>query len=171
MRTAHTPKQLEERRLKALAMLQDGLSTKSIAGQLKVTERSVRRWKVAISQGDRAALAPRHNTGRAKKMTEEQWLSLRMILNAGPEKLGFEAKAWTCALVRNAIMRHLSITYHIDHVRRLLREAGWRTMAKSRMHNGKPAIHWEWQKEEWPLKKSRKFRLQRTLFKQEWTRP
>ena len=47
MRSMGSPRELEQRRYRALALLQKGLSPVEVAQRLGVDRRSVRRWKSA----------------------------------------------------------------------------------------------------------------------------
>ena len=57
MRPSGTPHELEERRLRAVRLLDEGFSPVEVARQVGVDRRSVRRWKAAARKGGASAVA------------------------------------------------------------------------------------------------------------------
>jgi transposase len=50
---------------------------------------------------------------------------LEAALLRGAAASGFESELWTCPRVAHVIRRRFGISYHVDHIGRLLRSLGW----------------------------------------------
>ena len=57
-------------------------------------------------------------------MTEEQKRLIPDFLWHGPEAYGFRGEVWTCPRVVEVLAREFGVTYHRDHVSRILKEMG-----------------------------------------------
>lgn len=44
---------------------------------------------------------------------------------AGPQAAGFETEFWTCARVAQVVEREFGVSYHPDHMDRILRDLGF----------------------------------------------
>jgi transposase len=125
MRPSGSPEALEQRRLRALALLKGGLMPVEVAQQLGVDRRSVRRWKSAARRKGEAALAAKPAPGRPAKLDAAGRRRLERWLLKGAQAAGYESDLWTCPRVRELIQRQLHVEYHVGHVPRLLRAMGW----------------------------------------------
>jgi len=134
MRPTGSPQELERRRLRALAMLKDGLLPHEVAQRLGVDRRSVRRWKAAARVGGgREALRARPAPGRPTKLNERQRRRLEKLLLKGPLAAGFPTDLWTCPRVAELIEHSFAVAYHVDHVGRLLHDLGWSPQKPTRL--------------------------------------
>lgn len=81
-----------------------GERTAVIAKDLRVSERSVERWRRAWREGGRDALA---SAGPPKlpKLSDEQFAELEQELAVGPAVHGWEDQRWTLARIRVLIAR------------------------------------------------------------------
>jgi putative transposase len=80
-----TPKQMEERRVAAAALLRQGrLSQADIARQLGVSRASVSRWATTLAQEGPRGLAPRARTGRPPRLDPRDWIRLGRLLDRVP---------------------------------------------------------------------------------------
>lgn len=152
MRPAGSPQELERRRLRALAMLREGLLPHEVAQRLGVDRRSVRRWKAAArGGGGREALRARPVPGRPTKLDERQRRRLEKLLLKGPLAAGFETDLWTCPRVAELIERNFAVAYHVDHVGRLLHELGWSPQKPTRLaiERDEEGIR-RWMHADWP---------------------
>ena len=151
--------QLEERRLKAIEMLRgdEGLTQAEVARRLGVTRGAVGQWVAAYKGGGRRALKARHRTGRPPKLERKILKRLPRLLLEGAEAHGFETDVWTTDRVAKVIRREFGVSYHPDHVGRLLHEIGlsWQKPMVRAKERDDEAIK-KWVREEWPrLKKGR----------------
>jgi transposase len=125
MRPQGSPAELERRRLRAIELLQRDTPVHVVAERVGVDRRSVRRWKRAHRESGRAGLRARPATGRPPKLTAAQRERLTRLVVAGPEAAGSRTSLWTCRRLVDLIRRQFDVTYHPDHVGRLLRACGF----------------------------------------------
>lgn len=156
MRPHGNPHELEQRRYRALALLQQGLSPVEVAQRIGVDRRSVRRWKSAAARRGREALRAQPVPGRPSRLTAPQRGVLRRALLRGAEAAGFPTPLWTCPRVADWIQRRFQIHYHPDHVCRLLHALGFTPQKPARraIERDEEAIG-QWVKQQWPTLKKK----------------
>jgi transposase len=148
----------EERRKRAWALKEAGWSQRTIAEALGVTEGAVSQWvKRAREGGGAEALAARPSPGPAPKLTDAQRAEVPGLLRNGAEQFGFIGAIWTTRRAAEVIRRRFGVSYHPDHVRKLLRGLGWSVQKPvrraSQRDEGAVAT---WREATWPaLKKGR----------------
>lgn len=125
MRTHGSAQQLEQRRREAIALLDEGLSPEEVARRLGVSRRSVDRWRQTVREQGEDALAAVPHPGRTSFLTDRQQEDLIKRLIAGARSQGFETDLWTCPRIQALIERRYKVTYHVDHLPRLLRRLGF----------------------------------------------
>lgn len=125
MRPHGSPSQLEQRRLKAVALREQGLTQAEIGHRLNTTPRSVRRWLRAWAEGGRDALAPKPAPGRPSYLTRCQRRGLRRCLLKGASHYGFATDLWTCPRIAELIARRYRVHYHVDSIPRLMAGLGF----------------------------------------------
>jgi transposase len=155
MRPAGSPRELEQRRYRALQLLGEGHTPVTVARLLGVDRRSVRRWKAAARQKGSRALAARPASGRPARLGPRQKRRLERALLRGAQALGFPSALWTCPRVAELIHRSFGVRYHVDHVSRLLHGLGWSPQKPQRraVERDEEGIR-QWVKQAWPrLKK------------------
>lgn len=157
MRPPGSPKELERRRLRAIALLKEGYQPVEVARTLGVDRRSVRRWKAAYRQQGQRALKAVPAPGRPPKLSMEQGKTLEKDLLRGAEKAGFSTDLWTCPRVAELIKKRFGITYHVDHVGRVLRSLGWSPQKPARRAKERDQEQIQrWIKQDWSrIKKKR----------------
>ncbi|MGH8589746.1 MAG: IS630 family transposase [Gammaproteobacteria bacterium] len=151
MRPTGSPEELERRRLRALALLEEGLLPSEVARRVGVDRRSVRRWKAAARKSGEAGVRARAAPGRPSKLTPRHKRRLEALLIKGPLAAGFYTDLWTCPRVTELIKRRLGVDYHVDHVGRLLHELGWSPQKPARraVERDEEQIR-RWVREDWP---------------------
>ncbi|MFF0746726.1 winged helix-turn-helix domain-containing protein [Streptomyces sp. NPDC004111] len=102
-----------------------------IAKDLRVTERSVERWRRAWREGSTKGLTSRGSPGRPR-LTDAQFFVLAMELAKGPAAPGWKDQRWTPARVKTVIGRRFHLTVSIAGVWRLLTSHGWPWQAPAR---------------------------------------
>jgi transposase len=125
MRPSGTPHELEQRRLRAMHLLSEGLSPVEVARQIGVDRRSVRRWKAAARRGGKAAVAAKPAAGRPRRLRARDLTRLRRLLLKGAFAAGLPTDLWTCPRVAWLIQREFAVHYHPAHVSRLLHGLGF----------------------------------------------
>lgn len=95
-----------------------------VAKDLRVSVRSVERWRRAWREGGMEAL---RSAGPASSstVTDAQFAVLEEELGKGPSAHGFEDERWTLARVQTVIRRRLRLVLSVATVWRLLNRHGW----------------------------------------------
>jgi len=148
--------QLQERRLRAIALLEQGYTQVEVAQKLGVTQGAVSQWKSAHAHGGDAALAARPALGATPKLTEKQCQRLLKYLQQGPRKHGWSTELWTLPRIVQLIEKKFSVCYDQSGVWRLLRRLGWSCQKPERRarERDEAAIE-QWRKHDWPRLKKR----------------
>ncbi|WP_281287096.1 winged helix-turn-helix domain-containing protein [Nonomuraea turkmeniaca] len=96
-----------------------------MARDLRVSERSVGRWRAAWLQGGIEVLRSKGPVSR-EKPTDAQWERLEAELERGPLAHGFaEDQRWTLSRVKTLIGQLFHLGYTIEGVGKLLHRHGW----------------------------------------------
>lgn len=151
MRPSGSPEELERRRVRAIALLRQGLAPVEIARGIGVDRRSVRRWRASYERGGAAHLAARPAPGRPSKLNARARSKLQRHLLKGARAFGYATDLWTCPRVAELIRHEFRVRYHVDHIGRLLRAMGWTPQKPARRarERDEGAIQ-RWVKTEWP---------------------
>ncbi|WP_372412271.1 winged helix-turn-helix domain-containing protein [Streptomyces luteireticuli] len=118
-------------RLQAAERFARGEKTALVAKDLRVTERSVERWRRVWREGGAEALTSRGSPGRPK-VTDAQFAVLEGELARGPAAHGWKDQRWTLARVKTVIGRRFHLTVSVAGVWRLLTRHGWSWQAPTR---------------------------------------
>lgn len=158
MRPEGSPAELERRRLRAVALVQDGYSLNEVARRLGCQACSVMRWRDAFRRGGKRALRPKPTPGRPPRLTKRQKVRLVAHLMDGPLAHGYRTDIWTTLRVAQVIHRQFGIHYHRDHVGRLLHALQWTCQKpERRATQRKEAAIEAWKQQDWPrIKKTRR---------------
>lgn len=150
MRPTGSPAELERRRLRALALLKDGLLPSEVAKRIGVDRRSVRRWKATARGVGEQGVRARPAAGRPPKLTAKDKRKLDGLLLKGPVAAGFGTDLWTCPRVAELIAQRFGVQYHVDHIGRLLHDLGWSPQKPARraLERDEDAIG-RWVREDW----------------------
>jgi transposase len=79
----------------------------------------------AAQRGGIEALLAHPAPGHPPKLTAGQRRLIPDFLWHGAEAYGFRGEVWTCARVAKVIKEEFGVSYHKDHVGRLLKALGW----------------------------------------------
>jgi transposase len=115
---------LEDRRKRALALLDRGYSLHEVGRRVGCAAVSVMRWRDARRRGGAKALKVRFSPGRPRKLDAPQRKRLVGLLLKGATAHGWRTNLWTTARIAELIRREFSIEYHRDHIGRLLHSLG-----------------------------------------------
>jgi transposase len=151
-----TAEQLQERRFRAIALMEGGISQAEVAQRLGVSPGAVSQWKKAYrEQGDGGLLASKH-PGPTPKLSAKQCQRLLKYLKQGPAKHGWKTNLWTLPRVAKLIERKFGQSYDQSGVWRLMRRLGWSCQKPERRARERDADAIEqWRKEDWPRIKKR----------------
>jgi transposase len=156
MRPYGSPKTLERRRRRAVALLAQGLSLSEVARRVQASVSSVYQWRQAWQSGSDAALAPKPVPGRPRQLTDQQRERLLQLLLQGARANGFSNELWTLKRIAAVIQVHFGVRYHPSHVWKILRRLGWSCQVPERraIQRDEQAIA-HWKRYTWPaIKKS-----------------
>src|SRR6185312_4220013 len=127
-RGGYTPAEQQRRerlRLGAAERFARGDSARQVARDLRVTERTVRRWRQAWLDGGGAALRSRGPVSR-ERLSPQQWTRLETELKRGPLAHGFAgSQYWTLGRIKTLIGKLFHTGYTVEGVWKLLRRHGW----------------------------------------------
>jgi transposase len=143
--------ELERRRRRAVALVQQGKRQVDVADFLGVDRCSVYRWCRVAAQ-DSQLLAAKPHPHRSPYLNAKQLKSLEDMLLQGAKAHGWPNQLWTTERVSLLIYRHFEIRHHPDHVGRFLRaRLGWSVQKPQRRarERDEQAIL-RWQSEEFP---------------------
>ncbi|MGH8650000.1 MAG: IS630 family transposase [Burkholderiales bacterium] len=151
MRPTGSPEELEHRRVRALALLREGLRPVEVARRVGADRRSVRRWKAAARTQGEAGVRARPASGRPPKLQAKHRTKLEALLLKGAQAAGYHTDLWTCPRVAEMIERRFRVRYHVDHIGRLLHDLGWSAQKPARraIERDEQAIR-RWVREDWP---------------------
>lgn len=117
-----------------------------------MSQGAVSQWLKQAREGGTEALAAHPPPGVTPQLTAEQQAQIPVLLAPGAEQYGFRGEVWTSKRVAVVIKRAFGVTYHPDHVRKLLRAAGWSPQRpKTQASQRKDEAIAEWVEEQWPL--------------------
>lgn len=145
MRPQGSAVELEARRRLAASLLANGSTCAEIAEMMGVDLSSVKRWKAAWKKGGIEALAAKPHPGRTPRLSPSQKRQLEKTLLRGPLKSGYRTDLWTCARVAEVIQKKFDVSYHVDHVGRLLHALGWscqKPEQRARERDEAQIAHW-----------------------------
>jgi transposase len=111
---------LERRRRMAVQRVREGEPPTQVARDLGIDRSSLFRWCRAEGR-DPDGLAARPHGGPAARLSKLQMLELQALLLQGARCHGWPDEAWTATRVAALIHGRFGVSYHPDHVRRLLR--------------------------------------------------
>jgi transposase len=120
-----------------------------VAAELRVSVRSVQRWRRAWCGGGVEALRSAGPASRCR-LDEEQLARLDAELERGAVVHGWADQRWTLARVRELIVRLFGVGYTIPGVWLLLRRRGWSCQLPARraVERGDGAVE-VWRREAW----------------------
>lgn len=157
MRTKGSATELEARRRRAAMLFQERRPLAEVARFVGASLSSVKRWRHAWQEGGVAALAAKPHPGPTPKLSEDQRLKLVSILKAGPIKAGYRTDLWTTARVAEVVRKKFHVSYHPDHVGRILHDLGFSPQKPQQVAREQDAAAVErWRKRDWPRIKKRR---------------
>lgn len=152
MRPSVTAKESERRRRLAVhAVIKQKMTVESVAKKYQVQIRAVYRWLAAYRKGGDRAIAAKPAPGAPRKLNRNNLKRLEKIILKGAKAAGFANDLWTCARIAEVIKREFGVTYHFNHVGKILAQMGWSPQRpeKRAIERNEKAIR-SWVKKEFP---------------------
>ena len=142
---------LSDRRRRALELLKSGLSLNEVARRIRCVASSVMRWRNAWRRRGAAALKVGASPGRPPKLSATQQRRLLRLLLKGPLAHGYNTNVWTTARIAEVIHHEFRVSYHRDHVGRLMHSLDWshQKPEKRAIERNEEAIEL-WKRQDWP---------------------
>jgi transposase len=151
MRPDGDARTLERRRVRALSLFNKGIGPGEIAKQLGANRRSVHRWLAAYRDQGMGGLAPVPVPGRPHKLSGEKRKRLAGMLMEGATAYGYSTDLWTGPRVVDLIRRRFRVSYHANHISRLLRSLGFSPQKPERRARERDEVAIRtWVRNEWP---------------------
>lgn len=142
---------LEDRRRRALALVDAGCSLNEAARRIGCGASSVMRWFDARRRGGEKALRVRFSPGRPHKLRPKQTRRLVRLLLRGPMARGYRTNLWTTARIAELIAQEFGVRYHPNHIGRLMHRLQWSHQKPERraVQRDEAAIE-QWKQKQWP---------------------
>ena len=122
----------------------DGEPRRTVADVLGVHVKTVSRWVRAARRP--AGIKAKPQPGPTPGLSDADLRRLEALLVKGAKHHGWHNELWTAARVARLIERHFDISYHPEHVRKVLkRRLGWTSQKprrKARERNDKEVARW-----------------------------
>lgn len=151
MRTEGSAAEREALRRRAAEFFQERKPLAEIARLVGASLSSVKRWKRAWSEGGVAALAAKPHPGPTPKLSSQQKQELVAILRRGPLAAGYRTDLWTCDRVVEVVRKTFRVSYHPDHLGRILHDLGFSPQKPQQVAREQdPAAVELWRKHDWP---------------------
>lgn len=147
---------MEQRRQRAVELMQQGHDDVTIAQRLNTTRQSVWRWRKAYKRRGEKALAHKPVPGRPARLSHQQKRGLVARLVKGALVHGFATDLWTCPRIAQVIEERYGVRYHVDHIPRLLASLGLSCQKPERraIERNEEVIR-RWMQKDWPRIKKR----------------
>jgi transposase len=156
MKNTISYKSTKQRRLAAMALLEQGWSGSKVARHFGVTPGAISQWKAAYQRYGPDGLKATPHTGRPPKLTAGQLERLEKLLLRGPENHGYANGLWTLSRVAAVIHKHFGVPYDASSVWYVLARMGWscqKPERRARKRDENAIV--SWRKNDWPQIKKR----------------
>jgi transposase len=125
MRPKGTPQQLEQRRRKAIALLEQGHTQQQTADLVGASHGTISDWKKAYQKYGEAFFEAHSPPGQSPRLSEKQIARLKKLLLQGARKNGYGTALWTLRRIVEVIEKHFGIAYDQSSVWHILNRMGW----------------------------------------------
>jgi transposase len=111
---------------KTLLLLEDNQSCSELAKLFHVSVQTIYNWVSRFITERFSWLSGLHFKGRGakSKLSKEQKKELYRIVEAGPEKYGFDCGIWNSPMIAEVILREFNVKYNPRYLCRLLKKIG-----------------------------------------------
>jgi transposase len=152
--TAEECARREQVRLQAAEWIEEGATDAEVAARFRVTRMSANRWRRALADGGRPALASKGPGGAHCRLTPAQLEELQVLLDAGPAAWGWADQCWTLARIAAVVHERFGVDYTLPGVDLLLHRIGWSVQVPARRAAERDEQQIAaWREETWPQAK------------------
>ncbi|WP_371655866.1 MULTISPECIES: winged helix-turn-helix domain-containing protein [unclassified Streptomyces] len=140
----------ERIRLEAAELFAVGQDNAAVAKELRISVRSVQRWRRAWQDGGRRALRSK-GPASLPVLSERLFAVLEEELAKGPVAHGWEDQTWTLARIKTLIGRRFHKTLTLSAIAQMLRRHGWshQVPARRALERDEEKVT-GWVKDTWP---------------------
>lgn len=121
MRQKGKPEELERIRIKAIEAVKAGNKQVDVARIFGIFPDTLSKWFSRFKRNPKSILA-KPIPGRTPRLSAGQLEKLVVLLRQGAVSHGWDNEIWTCPRVTELIRRHFGVSFHPDHVFRLVTE-------------------------------------------------
>jgi transposase len=115
----------QTQRLLAAIAYKNGVTQTELAEWHDVQRKTIYNWLTRLdTESLEQAVADDHSPGRPRRLSHEQQNELERILHHPPTEVGYDAPAWTTALLSDFLEERYDVTYSPPSCRRFMKEAG-----------------------------------------------
>src|SRR3954453_11098408 len=149
--TAEERARREQVRLGAAEGIGGGASDQEVAARFRVTRMSANRWRRALADGGRPALASKGPGGAQCRLAPAQLDELQTVLEAGPAARGWDDQCWTLPRIAAVVHERFGADYTLAGLDLLLHRLGWSVQVPARQaaERNEEQIT-AWREETWP---------------------
>jgi transposase len=119
MRPIGSAEELQRRRIRAVELVAQGESTDDVAHFLGCGRSSVYTW-VKLAKESIEKIAAKPHAGPKPRLDADQLRQLEDELKKGATHHGWRTELWTAARVADLIERQFQVSFHPEHVRKIL---------------------------------------------------
>jgi transposase len=150
MRPKGTASELERRRRRAVELVDQGESPTLVARILGVRPTTIHRWRRLARQPH--GLDSKPLPGPTPRLSDRQLGRLEQLLLRGAKSHGWHNELWTADRVARLIRERFGVSYHPEHVRKILKSRlHWTSQKPKRQARERDAQEVErWQADELP---------------------
>src|SRR3954466_16194145 len=135
----------------AAEWIEEGATDQEVAERFRVSRMSANRWRRALADGGRPALASKGPGGAPCRLTPAQLDELQVLLDAGPAAWGWIDQCWTLARIAAVVRERFGVDYTLPGVDLLLRRLGWSVQVPARRATERNEEQIAaWREETWP---------------------
>lgn len=117
---------LAQRRKRAVKeALAEDVTQAAVAKKYNVSLRALQLWLAAYRKDGKKGLESRPTPGAPCRLSSAQVEELEKLLLKGAKAAGFPNDLWSCPRIRELIEKKFGVSYHVDHICRLLARLGW----------------------------------------------
>ena len=113
------------KRIHALLFIVEGKSVAQVAEILSLSEQSVRNYVKTFLLKGLDSLVYKRPPGRPPKLTKTQRKELAELIDAGPEKAGYDCGCWDTPLIQDLIQNRFGVEYTPHYIAQLLSTMGF----------------------------------------------
>ena len=155
--TAEERARRERVRLAAAEWIEEGAGDREVAVRFRVTRMSANRWRRALADGGRPALASKGAGGARCRLSPTQLEELQALLDIGPAAWGWADQCWTLPRIAEVVHTEFGVDYTLAGLDLLLHRLGWSVQVPARQaaERNEEQIA-AWREETWPAIKRRR---------------